>query len=363
MLYVALMMEAFPRWREWNRRWGEELYHETGLLCVSRQHMRPGTFEHDGYRLLSNLGFPLRRLGGSLAALHEARRNFPLMSHSHVDGYYNPIDGWAESGKVMEKLIEEARQKGVNVVTGIRCKSILTAPSAHDSSITNAIGIETVDGLKILADQVILSAGAWSVNILPELKQILQTSGQPVLIWKTKHPELFQGSVFPPFASDISTSGWYGFPLTKDGYFKVGNHGAGYQVTPDRLDYVPDIEMHKQYWRTFFQETFPKDVADGIEFVYSRLCYYCDSFDGDFLIDNHPKIANLVVATGDSGHGFKFAPVIGRIIADVAEKKPNEYSSRFAWRMPTAGPKAKEASRKANDKPYALPEDLPPAKL
>jgi len=68
-------------------------------------------------------------------------------------------------------------------------------------------------------------------------------------------------------------------------------------------------------------------------FVYTRMCMYCDSFDGDFLIDHDPEREGLIVATGGSGHGFKFAPVIGPIIADVLERRPNKYAHRFRWRQ------------------------------
>ncbi len=60
-----------------------------------------------------------------------------------------------------------------------------------------------------------------------------------------------------------------------------------------------------------------------------RLCWYADTTTGDFLICKHPALRNLVLATGGSGHGFKFAPCLGEIVADVVEGK--EWS-RFGWR-------------------------------
>ena len=66
--------------------------------------------------------------------------------------------------------------------------------------------------------------------------------------------------------------------------------------------------------------------------IATRLCLYCDTWDGDFWIDRHPQRPGLVVATGGSGHGFKFTPALGPIIADVVEGKPNRFAARFAWR-------------------------------
>jgi sarcosine oxidase/L-pipecolate oxidase len=59
---------------------------------------------------------------------------------------------------------------------------------------------------------------------------------------------------------------------------------------------------------------------------------YCDTWDGDFYIDHHPRLSGLMVASGGSGHGFKFAPVLGSLAADVLAGVPNRYAARFAWR-------------------------------
>ena len=71
--------------------------------------------------------------------------------------------------------------------------------------------------------------------------------------------------------------------------------------------------------REFLGDSLPP-LADA-PIVHRRLCLYCDTFDGDFWIDHDPERPGLVVAAGDSGHGFKFAPMIGGLIADVVEGK------------------------------------------
>jgi len=59
---------------------------------------------------------------------------------------------------------------------------------------------------------------------------------------------------------------------------------------------------------------------------------YCDSFDGDLFIAADPEREGLVVASGGSGHAFKFAPALGAIVADVVEGNDNRFALRFAWR-------------------------------
>ena len=70
---------------------------------------------------------------------------------------------------------------------------------------------------------------------------------------------------------------------------------------------------------------------------------YCDSVDGDFLIDRDPERDGLVVASGGSGHAFKFAPLLGEIVADVLEGRANRWADRFRWRP--SGPQRAEDAR------------------
>ena len=110
---------------------------------------------------------------------------------------------------------------------------------------------------------------------------------------------------------------------------------------PNAETSVP-VEMD-EIFTDFLASTFP-DLA-GSRIHSRRLCFYCDSWDGDFWIDWDPGRKGLLVATGGSGHGFKFAPLIGALIADKVEAKANEWESRFRWR-PVRESRAEAARKK-----------------
>ena len=140
----------------------------------------------------------------------------------------------------------------------------------------------------------------------------------------------------------MSKTGWYGFPAQPDGVVKIGNHGIGIEKDPNAA-----IEIPEKYFvalRQFLSESLP--ALQDAPITKTRICMYCDSWDGDFYIDHHPNKSGLLVATGGSGHGFKFAPMLGNIIADVLERKSNPYAHRFRWR--TAGQPKFEAARNTN---------------
>jgi glycine/D-amino acid oxidase-like deaminating enzyme len=89
----------------------------------------------------------------------------------------------------------------------------------------------------------------------------------------------------------------------------------------------------EERYRTFLRETFPSLAEAPLHS--SRVCLYCDTFDGAFWIDHDPDHPGLIVAAGDSGHAFKFTPVMGEIISDVVERKPHAWAARYRWREKT----------------------------
>ena len=118
--------------------------------------------------------------------------------------------------------------------------------------------------------------------------------------------------------------------LLKEQYrVKVANHGVGQVLHPEQDERVVTSSDIAQL-RAFLATTLPA-LADA-PLVATRRCLYVDTPDGDFWIDRHPDYVGLTVATGDSGHGFKFAPILGELIADAIEGKPNHWLARFRWR-------------------------------
>lgn len=315
-LYMSLMEEAFHGWHAWNRRWGEELYHETGFLFVCRGEMQPGGFEHESFVRLSQRGHTPERLRGG-----ELERRFPAWAPgAYADGYLNRKAGWAESGRVVAALARQCEDAGVRVEGGRRFDRLLE----EGSRVTGIVS----GGERLKADVVVMATGAWTPSLLPHLGDVMWATGQPVLHFRVPDPAAYRPPHFLPWAADISTTGWYGFAALPDGTLKVAHHGPGWRLDPDGPRTVPLAEEAR--FRAFLRGTFP-GVANA-PLIGTRVCFYCDTFDGNFWIDRDPDRPGLVVSTGDSGHGFKFAPMLGVITADVVEGRPNHYAPRFRWR-------------------------------
>jgi glycine/D-amino acid oxidase-like deaminating enzyme len=278
-------------------------------------------------RLQLERGIPVERL--NRASLAE---RFPAWNGAaYAEGYLNPRAGYAESGRVMEVLIAQARGAGVRIREGVRSKSL------HEQG-GRVAGVVLQGGEVLRADVVVVSAGAWTSFLLPSLSEFLWATGQPVVYFQPPDPGPFEGSRFPVWCGDIARTGWYGFPVNREGLVKVGHHGQGRRIASGEPLEVTDDEERRGL--EFVRSTF-RDLGSA-SVVRTRLCLYCDTWDGDFLIDHDPARPGLLVATGGSGHGFKFAPLLGGIIADVLERKPNTDAQRFAWRRP-GGRRAEQA--------------------
>ena len=317
VLWTELGRKSLVRWGEWNRASGQPLFHNDGFLVLSREAMQPGGFEFESFHFLTTLGEKLEHLDSTAVA-----QRFPgWAADKYPDGYFNPRGGWTESGKVVAWLAQKARREGVQVFEQCAFARLL-----EDGS--RVIGVQAMDGREFRADLTLLATGAWTPTLLPELGDVMWATGQPVLNFRVAQPAEWQAPRFPVWAADIGRTGWYGFPALADGTLKVANHGPGRRVHPDEPRAVsPEDEPR---FRAFLRDTFPA-LADA-PLIGTRLCLYCDTFDGNFWLDHHPQRSGLCVAAGDSGHAFKFAPVLGELIADAVERKEGVAKKRFAWR-------------------------------
>jgi sarcosine oxidase / L-pipecolate oxidase len=316
--YTDLAERSIKRWRKWNEQFGVELYHEVGVMFARRREMKPGDFEFESFKMLQKRGDKIERMNSA-----RGWKRFPAWNPQlYLDGVLELEAGYAESGRVVLTLVRRAKSLGIELREGVRFSQL-------DEDNRRVKGVVLDDGQRIAADIVVMAVGAWTSYLLPFTKKFFRASGQPVFHLKPRQPELFAPERFPVFGADITTTGYYGFPINRDGLVKIANHGLGREMSPESTERAVTPEDERNL-RKFLATTFPA-LADA-SIVYSRVCMYCDTHDGHFWIAPDPEREGMVIAAGDCGHGFKFAPVLGEIIADAVEDKPNPILQKFRWR-------------------------------
>jgi glycine/D-amino acid oxidase-like deaminating enzyme len=360
--YTALAERSIKLWRQWNEQFGARLYHEVGVMFVRRRKMEPGDFEYESLKLLEKRGLNVARMDTP-----QLWQRFPAWNPElYRDGVLEIEAGYAESGRAVAMLIERAKSVGVELRSGSRfvCLDegddrmqgiVLENRSGKDvipseveesrrgnAQVVSRAPSTSLGMTRLAGDFVVMAVGAWMPYLLPFTKKFFRATGQPVFHLQPSKPELFVPERFPVFGAEITTTGYYGFPINRDGVVKIANHGPGREMSPDSPERVVTADDEKAL-REFLASTFPS-LADA-PIVYTRVCMYCDTHDGHFWIARDPEREGLVVAAGDSGHGFKFAPVLGEIIADAVEGKANPLLDKFRWRPEVRAGTALDAAR------------------
>jgi monomeric sarcosine oxidase len=192
--------------------------------------------------------------------------------------------------------------------------------SATDSGVLASTANGTYE-----ADRLVITAGAWAGKVLADLGLPLEVTRKPVMWFHTENRTLFTPDVFPSFICKTGTVEFYGLPAVGDDSLKMGIHNDYNVVDPDNFD----REVHPEEVQPFRDFLRHMNGVSG-DLVATSMCMYTMTPDQDFIVDRHPEHPNVSIAAGFSGHGFKFAPVVGEHLADLATDPAASALPQFA---------------------------------
>jgi sarcosine oxidase len=193
----------------------------------------------------------------------------------------------------------------------------------------DAIWVETPIA-RYEAGALIVTAGAWSTRVLADLELPIRILRKTLWWQEVDDPRPFEPDRFPVFITDSRTGEIYGFPIYGVPGLKIANHAGGQVVDPEMVD----RSTHSGENRDCLELAARVLPGVGAHVVKSAVCLYAMTPDTDFIVDRHPALPPVAIGAGFSGHGFKFAPAIGEILADLvvdpaAETIPRLRLSRF----------------------------------
>jgi sarcosine oxidase len=281
--YVDLARAALPLWRELEDEAGEPLLDTTGSLDVG------GDLESFS-EALSAAGVDAEMLDAA-----ELRRRFPQLRLHEDQGLFH-----AEGGVLHADRILRALRSSAEIVEGVRVHSV--AEQDH------GVRLETTNG-ELRAETAVIAAGAWAKELVDAPVAVTRETvvhfrladgnGLPTLI---DHEQ-------PPVPALLSHQATYGLSSPGIG-LKTGIHRSGVPADPDE-EGSPDpvaVEAVVAWTRERYS------LADPDPFRLET-CLYTSTEDERFIIERRGRV---VVCSACSGHGFKFAPVIGRRVAELA---------------------------------------------
>jgi sarcosine oxidase len=246
-------------------------------------------------------------------------RRFPAFKIPDNDvGVFQPDGGFIAAEAAMAAMLAQARATGAEVQTNVAVRSVTPR---H-----NGVRIETGAGL-IEARNAIVAAGPWLSTLMPDLPAPLRVTREVMAWFEPRNPAPFLSGPFPVFLLESPLGQHYGFPPWRGGLLKIAkHHHRNETVDPDHVDRVVSAE-DEALIRPAVGQYIPA-AAGALRFA--KTCLYTMTPDRDFLIDRLPGEPNIVVASPCSGHGFKFAPVVGEILADlITEGGTGHDISRF----------------------------------
>jgi sarcosine oxidase len=298
--YVPLAQRSFERWYNLEQATGRHLLTECGCLNIGK----------DGSELIAGVRraaqehrLPVEHLNGT-----DLRKRFGQLRFD--DSYVAVLEkeaGFLYVEDCVRAHIEQARHIGAD----IHEQEPIVSWKADESHVE----VQTQRG-SYRAERLIVTAGAWAQSMLAELGLPL-TVRRKVLLWFGTHgDQAFRRDVFPIYLTNALGGFYYGFPVIDGLGHKAARHDLGETLTDPaqverglRADDEQDV-------RRFLTEHLPD--ANG-PLRSHKVCLYTLTPDEHFIIDVHPQHPRVVLAAGFSGHGFKFAPVVGEILADLAE--------------------------------------------
>ncbi|CAK4030544.1 related to fructosyl amino acid oxidasesarcosine oxidase [Lecanosticta acicola] len=351
--YAKLISEAMPHWR--GEFGAEGRYTQSGLALISEPtpdreaaNFLKGALQNVTEKLGLKVG--RREDGGEVTVFEDeagAREVYGNTTGGLVGtrGYVNWTSGWAHAENGIRFMRKKIEATGRVAFRTAEVKRLLFNASAVQ-------GVETVSGEEITADLTVLAAGPWSGKLI-DLRGIASATGQVLTYIDITEAEERRFSKPHHPVMLCENDGLFIIP-PRNRILKVARHGYGYanpvtiphpekageeitiSVPRTKLD-DPNLGVPAEgeaACREFLKKAIPS--LGNRPFTHKRICWYMDTPEGDYLITHHPKYRGLFVATGGSGHAYKFLPSIGERIVDVIQAKDRdelgaELRQRWNW--------------------------------
>lgn len=300
-VYVKMVAESFPMWREFERRWGVECYVNSGALWLF-------SVEDDGYLkaslpFLKEFDLPIREV-----PLEELKRRYPQIG---TEGLHS---AWMEEEAGFLHARAACRYVAKAVVgSGGEFRQVGVRPGLISGGRMGAL--ELSDGTRLKADAYVFACGPWLPRLFHDLLgRHLQVTRQEVYFFGAPRGNQYQHPYLPVWL-EFGRTFYYGIPDQSFRGFKIADDIRSHMhFDPETDDREPTPERIDQA-RAFLRRRFPG--LGEAPMVESRVCQYTNSPDGHLLLDRHPEAANVWLAGAGTGHGYKLGPPIGKYVTDL----------------------------------------------
>lgn len=309
--YVPLLAESYDLWRSLEQLSGKHLYHEVGLIEIGPP---DGVVVPGVLRAAAEHNLNVQ----SLTSAEIAERWPGLRTVGEVAGVFEPRAGYL--------LVEDCVAAHLTLAQAAEASLMLDTVAHNWRATDGEVRVETDRGT-VTASRLVITAGPWAAQVLNDIAIPLAVRRKSLFWFGTASRHYEASAGFPVFLFEVPSSSesavgghhtssvFYGFPKIDDRGVKFAEHSGGENVD-DPLTVNREMNPGELQRLNDARSQWLPGVSDRV--TDHAVCLYTMSPDEHFIVDRHPMHANVSFAAGLSGHGFKFAPVLGKALADLA---------------------------------------------
>ena len=307
-IYTNMARDSLPEWQALSARAGLPIFVPAGILFFFPEEQ---PYVRDTIAVHEQLGLTTEVLGQQ-----DMARRFPMIDFDGVAvGLLEPDFGALMARRAVLTLVDEFVRAGGTYVQG--------SAIPPEVSATNLELVQLSTGERIRADFFIFAAGPWLPKLFPDVigERILPTRQEIFFFAAPAGDPRFLPGVMPCWADFNAGDMYYGLPDIESRGVKFAHDIHGPVVDPDTQDRRPSEGALREITE-YCDRRFPS--LKGAPLTETRVCQYENSSNGDFLIDFHPQLENVLLVGGGSGHGFKHGPEVGRYAAGRLSRSVEE---------------------------------------
>ena len=313
-IYARMATDSLAEWKKLSLASDLPIFHPTGVLFFSATR---DAYLTDSLAVARRLGLPTEELTPA-----EMARRYPMIDfHGIATGLIEPGFGALMARRSVQTLVDRF------VRNGGEWRHAEARPGTVRGG--NLTTLSLSDNRLVEADRFVFALGSWLGKAFPGLlaDRIFATRQEVFFFAPPAGDRRFGLGALPGWADMNGGDLYYGFPDLEGRGVKFARDTHGVRIDPDTQSRQP-TEQALADIIAFRDRRFP--LLRNTALTESRVCQYENSSNGDFLIDRHPELANVVLVGGGSGHGFKHGPEVGRIAASLTLSGAAQSEPRFA---------------------------------
>lgn len=308
--YVPLAKYAYQVWNELQAETHEHIFLKTGVISFGGPKSK---FVGNAKRGADEYGIDYEYFENGL----ELTKRWPdFQVPEDYIGLLEPDAGVVFPENILRNIRDKATTLGAELV--------VNSPVMEIQINENDVEVRT-SSMSFTADKLIVTAGAYSNKIFSQigLEHVRLEPTRRTVGWFYSDEHYYKADVFPGFFGDTEVGIYYGFPSINGEGVKVGRYFDMGHYEPEFIIKEFGAYEHDQTdLEEFLDEYMPKANK---RFNRGAVCMFTNTSDENFILDQHPEHDHVIIGAGFSGHGFKFSPTIGRILADLAQKGETDF--------------------------------------